>query len=141
MFSKACEYGIRAVIHIANAQSRVSLKSVAQAIDSPTAFTAKILQSLAQNRLIVSSKGPQGGYEMPEKLTTQISLAQIVEAIDGQNIYNACGLGLAQCNAKKPCPVHFKFKAIRDELKAMLESTSVAELSQGLDRGEFFLTR
>ena len=58
MFSKACEYGIKASIHISQQSQqgeRVSLKSVAKAIDSLIAFTAKILQSLANNNIIAST--------------------------------------------------------------------------------------
>ncbi|MGB0369618.1 MAG: RrF2 family transcriptional regulator, partial [Flavobacteriales bacterium] len=63
MFSKACEYGIRATLFIAqNAaeSNRVSLKEISKKINSPEAFTAKILQQLARNKIIVSYKGPHG---------------------------------------------------------------------------------
>lgn len=144
MFSKACEYGIRAIIHISHQSQqgrRVSLKEVAKAIDSPVAFTAKILQSLANNQVIISLKGPTGGYEISEKKQTKITLHQIVEAIDGDKIYNGCGLGLKQCNERKPCPIHFKFKVIRDDLKSMLQTTTIAELADGLHEGMAFLRR
>lgn len=144
MFSKACEYGIKATIHISHQSQkgeRVSLKAVAKAIDSPVAFTAKILQSLANSNIITSSKGPKGGYEIPKDEQDKITVYQIVEAIDGDKIYNGCGLGLKQCNEQMPCPIHFKFKEIRDDLKAMLQSTTVYELTNGLHEGLFFLKR
>jgi len=144
MFSKACEYGIRATIHISHQSQqglRVSLKAVAKAIDSPVAFTAKILQSLANNNIIASTKGPTGGYEIPNSKKAKITLYHIVEAIDGDKIYTGCGLGLKHCNAKKPCPIHFKFKAIRDDLKTMLKSTTVEELTDGIHEGLAFLRR
>jgi Rrf2 family protein len=144
MFSKACEYGIKAAIYISNQSQkdeRVSLKAVAKAIDSPVAFTAKILQLLAKRNLIDSSKGPRGGYEMTELMRSQITLFHIVEAIDGDKIYNGCGLGLKQCNELKPCPIHLQFKAVRDDLKAMLQSTTIAELTKGLREGSAYLMR
>ncbi len=144
MFSKGCEYGIRAVIHISHESQegrRVSLKAAAKAIDSPVAFTGKILQSLANNNIIVSSQGPTGGYEIPETKKSKITLFNIVEAIDGDNIYNGCGLGLKQCNEQKPCPLHFQFKAIRDDLKKMLMETTIEELTVGLHEGLAFLKR
>lgn len=144
MFSKACEYGIRAAIHISHQSQkgeRVSLKEVAQAIDSPVAFTAKILQSLAKEELIISSKGPTGGYEIPMVEGSKITLLQIVKAIDGDKIYNGCGLGLKTCNALKPCPLHDQFIVIRDEFKAMLKNTSIEELANGLHQGMSFLKR
>ncbi|MCB9262831.1 MAG: Rrf2 family transcriptional regulator [Flavobacteriales bacterium] len=144
MFSKACEYGIKAIIYICHQShhdQRVSLKQIATAIDSPVAFTAKILQSLSNHQIIVSVKGHNGGYEIPIKRHTDITLHQIVEAIDGDKIYNGCGLGLEQCNEQKPCPMHFKFKAVRDDLRQMLQTTTVAELTNGLQEGLAFLKR
>jgi len=144
MFSKACEYGIRATLHIAvqsQQHRRVSLKEIAKAIDSPEAYTAKILQQLVKNKIIESLKGPTGGFELDKKEMKKIMLSKIVSAIDGDAIYKGCGLGLKECNAKCPCPVHNKFKVIRDELRAMLENTSIYELTQGLKEGTTYLMR
>ena len=144
MFSKACEYGIKATIYIAlqsNLDKRVSLKEIAKEIDSPEAFTAKILQQLAKNNIIESVKGPAGGFEIEKRKMVKISLSQVVSAIDGDSIYKGCGLGLKECSEKKPCPVHDKFKIIRNELKQMLESTNLLELSLGLQEGLTFLRR
>ncbi|MBA2613198.1 MAG: Rrf2 family transcriptional regulator [Bacteroidetes bacterium] len=142
MFSKACEYGIRAVIHIAvrsNNNIRTSLKDISKEIHSPEAFTAKILQQLAKSDIIDSIKGPNGGFEIEKKKMAKIKLSHIVLAIDGDSIFKGCGLGLKDCSEVQPCPVHYKFKKIRNELKQMLENTSVYELSLGLKDGSTFL--
>lgn len=144
MFSKACEYGLRAAIYIADQSlsgRKAGLKEIAGSIGSPEPFTSKILQQLSRNRIIISEKGPTGGFSMdPEKLG-KVKLSNIVSAIDGDEIYNGCGLGLEQCNAKKPCPLHDQFKIIRDELKKMLETTSIKELALGLKDGSTMLKR
>jgi Rrf2 family protein len=142
MFSKACEYGIRAVIYIAvqsNEGKRVSLKSIAKEINSPEAFTAKILQELVKNEIIDSVKGPSGGFEVEQKKMKDIKLSHIVSAIDGDRIYKGCGLGLKDCSETYPCPVHNKFRKIRTDLRNMLENTTVYELSLGLKKGLTFL--
>lgn len=144
MFSKTCEYGIRATIYIASCSKegkRTRLKDIASKIDSPEAFTAKILQLLAKNNIIDSVKGPAGGFEISEKKMKSIMLHKIVLAIDGDKIYNGCGLGLHKCNASKPCPLHNKFELIRDELKSMLTTTSIYTLSEGLSEGLVWLKR
>jgi len=144
MFSKACEYGIKATIYIATQSlqgRRVSLKEIAEKVDSPTAFTAKILHQLAKNNLLVSTKGPAGGFQIEKERIDEIKLADIVFAIDGDSIYEGCGLGLEKCNAHKPCPVHDKFVVIRDELKQMLQNTSLYELTTGLEVGLTYLKR
>lgn len=144
MFSKSCQYGIKATAFIAveaGKSNRVSLKAIAKAIDSPVAFTAKILQLLARTGIITSIQGATGGFEVDQSKMDNISLSNIVAAIDGDNIYNGCGLGLKACNANKPCPVHDKFVIIREELKDMLESTTVKDLALGLKDGLTYLKR
>ncbi|OYX28059.1 MAG: transcriptional regulator [Flavobacteriales bacterium 32-35-8] len=142
MFSKACEYGIKASIFIAiNSfeDKRVSPKEIAKEINSPEAFTAKILQALVRHKVINSVKGAYGGFEVNKNELKHIKLSQIVKAIDGDNIYNGCGLGLEKCDENHPCPVHEKFKEVRNELKHMLENTSLEELALDIKSGVSFL--
>lgn len=144
MFSKACEYGIRASIFIAEQSAlnkKVSLKEVAKAIDSPEAYTSKILQHLTKNNIINSEKGPRGGFLMDKNELDKVKLSTIVFAIDGDAIYKACGLGLKKCNEKMPCPVHHQFKSIREQLKKMLETSTVKSLATELNEGLTFLKR
>ena len=144
MFSKACEYGIRAAIYIAEQSlldRKVSLREAAKAIDSPEAYTSKILQLLSRNKIINSGKGPTGGFSINKQDLDKVKLSTIVSAIDGDSIYNGCGLGLKKCNEKMPCPVHNQFKKVRDELKFMLENTSVKVLAMDHKGGMTFLKR
>lgn len=142
MFSKACEYGIKASIFIAkNSQEgrRVSPKEISEEINSPQAFTAKILQALVRHHVIKSVKGAHGGFEIDKDLISSVKLAHIVAAIDGDAVYKNCGLGLETCNANHPCPVHYKFVAIREGLKNMLENTNLEELALEIKTGVSFL--
>jgi Rrf2 family protein len=144
MFSKACEYGIRATIYIAMQSlegNRVNLKEISAAIDSPVAFTAKILQQLVKNDIVESVKGAKGGFEIERSKIDSIKLIQIVSAIDGDKIFEGCALGLSECNETLPCPVHSKFKDIRDDLEQMTKETSIYELATGLEVGLTFLKR
>ena len=141
MFSKACEYGIRATLFIAQESKkdrRSSLKEIAREIDSPGAFTAKILQKLVQKNIINSIKGPHGGFFIQTENNT-IMLSEIVEAIDGDHIMNGCALGLKKCSEDHPCPLHFDFVDIRGGLKQVLKTNSIMELSSKLDSGTSFL--
>ncbi|AFL79661.1 putative transcriptional regulator [Aequorivita sublithincola DSM 14238] len=144
MFSKACQYGIKASVFIASQSAlgnRVSLKEIASSIDSPEAFTAKILHQLAKQNILTSLKGPTGGFEIPEGRAEILKLSNIVSAIDGDSIYVGCALGFDRCDALQPCPMHNKFVAIRNNLRVMLETTSLFELANGLDVGMSFLKR
>lgn len=142
MFSKACEYGIKACIFIATKTYEgklVSPKEIAAEINSPQAFTAKILQALVRSNILNSIKGAYGGFEIDKAKVNTLKLAEIVKAIDGDNIYKGCGLGLEKCDENHPCPVHNKFKEVRDRLKDMLESTTLEELALNIKSGSSFL--
>lgn len=140
MFSKGCEYGIRAVLYIAE-QSKKSLRpnltEIAEAIDSPVAFTAKILQKLARNGVVESRKGPTGGFVVyPEN---KLKLIDVVVATDGDAVFSGCGLGLPECSEAHPCPIHDQFVAVRGGLKQMLEKTEIDGLAEKLVAGGTFL--
>lgn len=142
MFSKSCEYGIRATIYIARQSllgRKASLKEVAAAIESPASYTSKTLQLLVRNNIIKSDKGPTGGFSIERTELDKIKLSTIVLAIDGDSIYVGCGLGLRKCNEKLPCSVHNQFKLIRSQLKKMLENTTVKTLAEDLEKGLAFL--
>lgn len=144
MFSKACEYAIRATIYVAEQalrNERASLKAIAKEIESPVAFTAKIMQQLARNNIVYSIMGPTGGFQMDKDRVDEIKLSEVVNAIDGNAIYRGCGLGLKECDASRPCPLHDKFSIIRNDLQEMLEGTSIHELATGLEIGLTFLKR
>lgn len=142
MFSKSCEYGIKALIYIANysiKDKRVNIGNVAEAIDSPTAFTAKILQRLVKGGIVDSRKGPYGGFSITKERISVITLKEVVTIIDGDSVYNGCGLGLEECNEEKPCPLHKKFNPVRDKLTVMLEQTTLEDLASQLEYNRTFL--
>lgn len=144
MFSKACEYGFRAVVCIAACDKdgeRIGLKEVAERTDSPVAFTAKILQKLSRAGLVHSMKGPGGGFEIPPDLAKKVRLSEIVKAIDGDDVYTGCALGLSQCDPERPCPMHHHFLKVREDLRRMLEGNTIHDLVHGMKDGSTFLKR
>lgn len=140
MFSKACEYALKIMIYLASIEvkgKRAGLKDIARAIDSPEAFTAKILQQLVRKNLLESLRGPSGGFQLSKG--KEITLIEIVTAIDGEGIVTKCVLGLDKCSSEYPCPAHDKFIAVRDHLAGVLSSTSLSEIKGGLIQGNRFL--
>lgn len=138
IFSKACEYGIKATIYVAEQsinQTRSSLKDISREIDSPEAFTAKILQMLVKKGIIKSVQGATGGFETDPKNIKKIKLIDIVKAIDGELNEDTCVLGLKKCSEVHPCPVHNKYKFIKKDLLAMLQKTTLAEMSNSVNDG------
>ena len=141
MFSKACKYAINSMIYLAtlpDGLERSGLKEISFAINSPEAFTAKILQTLVKENLLISVKGPHGGFEISEE-GRKAPLYRIVQVIDGDSIFTGCALGLQVCSEKHPCAVHHKFKAIRDHLTGMMMTTTLIDMAQGINNGISFL--
>jgi Rrf2 family protein len=143
IFSKTCEYAIRAVFYIAHKShhgKKVGIKDIAAGIDSPELYLAKILQDLSRKGLISSSKGPNGGFFIDENALEK-PLSEIVEAVDGNGLFYGCGLGLKQCSEFNPCPLHNQFKSIREEISLLLHSTTIGQFNQELISGLFSLKK
>ncbi len=143
MFSKSCEYAIRATLYIASETSgehRVGIEAICRHIEAPKHFTAKILQILTRNGIVHSQKGVNGGFYMDAQQTKQ-ALKRIVAAVDGNKIFTGCGLGLKECSDHKPCPLHEQFKAVRESLGNMMEQTSIELLALQLKNGKAVLKR
>ncbi len=120
------------------AGEKTGLKEIAEAINSPQAFTAKILQNLVKDGLVSSTKGPHGGFCI-KRPTAEIFLAEIVASIDGDQLFIGCALGLEKCTEDHPCAVHYKFKAVRDHLTGMLQTTHLEDVSDRVITGLSFL--
>ena len=143
IFSKTCEYAIRAVLYIAHKSTldkRVGIKDIAAGIDSPELYLAKILQDLSRKGIISSAKGPNGGFYIENNALSK-PISDIVEAVDGNGLFYGCGLGLKQCSEINPCPLHEQFKAIRDQIKDLLYTTTIGTFNQELLAGMLALKK
>lgn len=141
MFSKACEYAIRAVVYISaetNASTRVGIDEICDHIEAPKHFTAKILQILTRHEILSSQKGVNGGFFI-DAHQRKLPIKTIVEAIDGNKLFTGCGLGLKQCSEDRPCPLHNQFVGIRDAINRMMDETTIDSLATRLIKGEIVL--
>ncbi|HMU25226.1 MAG TPA: Rrf2 family transcriptional regulator, partial [Ferruginibacter sp.] len=116
MLSLSCKAAIKAVIFLGlkfETGERFSIKDVASHINENEHTIGKILQKLVKQHIIYSVKGPNGGFYISQKQIQQ-PIINIVEAIDGREIFKQCGLGLAKCSESHPCPFHNDFKPVRE---------------------------
>ncbi len=142
MISKSCKYAIRAAIYLASRadeEVKLSAKEVAENIEAPHAFIGKVLQILRKHRIISSLKGPYGGFYC-EKHQLNIPIINIVNAVDGLSVFTECVLGLQECSADHPCPMHHQYIELRDKLFASFEETTIGELAANLNVGAVFIT-
>lgn len=131
MFSKSCKYAVRAVLFLATRDKNevMGVDELANHLDVPRHFLAKILQQLSRNQLISSSKGRKGGFFLSEE-NRNANLIAVIECIEGPGIFSQCVLGLSQCSAMHPCPYHHIMKGFHDEFYRLLKDETIDESAQ-----------
>ena len=142
MFSKSCQYALQAILYItlhSNGKAPVGLRDIAGSQNIPIHFLSKILQNLVKQKVLVSTKGPTGGFTL-NKSPHRLKLIKIVEIFDGLDIFDRCGIGLKTCSDKKPCPIHFEYKAVKDKTRELLNSKTLSELCEDVKNGHSIVT-
>lgn len=131
VFSKTCNYGVRAALYIATQKERqfLTIREISEKLNISFHFLTKILQILTQKNILVSVKGPKGGVALARPATA-INLLEIIEAIDGLGFFKQCVLGLDECDDEQPCPLHDEWGEMRGRIRSILEETSLAEMAQ-----------
>jgi Rrf2 family transcriptional regulator, iron-sulfur cluster assembly transcription factor len=131
LLSKSCVYGLRASLYLAARDDNeyVPIREMSDKLEISFHFLTKILQQLTGEGMLESYKGPNGGVRLTRS-GEDISLMEVVMAIDGDYMLTECALGLPGCGVMKPCPIHEKWAETRDGIRNMLESTTLTELTK-----------
>lgn len=142
IYSRSAEYAISALVHMAalGPDEYALVKNIAAEAGIPAHFLAKILQELARDGYLKSSKGPHGGFRLriaPE----QISMRKIVDAVDGPSRFDRCIGGSPECNDRVACGMHDSWMALRSRIIDYLEETSIADLANALGEKRRLLSR
>lgn len=142
MLSNSCRYGIRAVIYLASqpkTAGKTGIKQISSDLDLPTPFLAKILQDLAKQKILLSSKGPHGGFSLM-KDPKKIKLIDIVRAIDGEEYFTTCVIHNGPCggkrNHRKYCSLHDDYEKIRHEIKQMFRKKTIYDMVQASENSK-----
>ena len=141
MISNSSKYAIKAVLYLAlhsSEENKIMVKDIAEPINVPQAYIAKLLQELAKRKLISSTRGPKGGFYLSEE-DKNGNVLNIVSAIDSERKLNACILSLEHCNENKPCPLHHIINPSRTTLMKNLKIKTIFELSQDVKTGKAYL--
>ncbi len=143
MWSKTTEYAIRALIYVAisNEKShRPGFREVAEAINAPVQFTAKILQIMARQKLLESVRGKGGGFFFGRN-AEDLKISAVIHVLEGEDYFEGCILGLGKCDPEHPCPLHDEFSRIRKDLVNMAENETVQSLAKKVESGQTSLKR
>jgi Rrf2 family protein len=141
MLSNTCKTAIKAVIFLCSkfdTKGNASLKEIAEYINANEHTVGKILQILVKQNIIKSMKGPSGGFYISKEQQEQ-PIINIVEAIDGKEIFSSCGLGLNKCSSSHPCPIHDEYKKARDIIEKLFRQKRVLDLCKPVNMGLAYL--
>lgn len=131
IFSKSCELGLQAVLFLSVKKEKVifNAEEISKELKVPKEFVSKVLQMLTNSGIVGSKKGKSGGFYLA-KSPANIRLIDIVEAIDGMDVFKSCVLGFPGCSSESPCPVHDKWGKLRDEAYRMLSEETLEQLKE-----------
>jgi Rrf2 family protein len=129
-FSKACELGIQAVLFLSVKDRKVfNAEQVSKELKVPKEFVSKVMQMLTASGIVASKKGKKGGFCLGKE-PNEIKLIDIVEAIDGLDVFKTCVLGFPGCSSETPCPVHDKWGKLREEALKLLSEETLEHLKE-----------
>ncbi len=141
LLSKSCEYGLRATLYLASLEPEryVSIRTISEELDISFHFLTKIFQKLTQAGLMRSFRGPNGGIALARP-ADEITLRDIVIAIEGPELFTECVLGLPGCGDRNPCPVHATWGVVREQLEALFASETLADFAAKIQAQDLRLT-
>ena len=140
MLSKSCEYGLRAALYLASLDEEgyVPISAISEELDISFPFLTKIFQKLNDAGLLNSQRGPKGGVALT-KPAEDVKPYEIVVAIDGDDLFEECVLGLPGCGDDRPCPLHDRWAEEREQVRDMFQDISLAELAANIHEADLRL--
>lgn len=129
--TRQADYALRAIMYLARLgpKERAATKKIAEDQKIPPSFLAKIISQLSIAKLIDTSRGAHGGVVLARP-ASQISLLEVVEAIDGPIALNECTVSPGRCENADNCPLHEIWQEVQDELVSKLRSTTFDKYAQ-----------
>ncbi len=126
--SNTAQYAVRVLLYMSeNPERKYSAAELIQKLSISDKYLRRIMTSLAKEGFAASSHGRDGGYKFKKKIN-EISLADIVFAIEGRDKYQKCILGFEECDDSHPCKLHDTWLAERNSILTFLETTTLDKL-------------
>jgi Rrf2 family transcriptional regulator, iron-sulfur cluster assembly transcription factor len=142
MLSNTCKYALRALIYLgkhADEGKKIGIKKISEDLNISSPFLGKILQNLVKQKLLLSTKGPNGGFSLAKE-TDKISLWDIVTNVDGTDFFTNCLISLEPCVEYKPdgtvCPIHNQYDELRQHVSTFYQKTTLRDVSEDIKKYE-----
>ena len=135
IYSRSCEYALRALMYLVSLEdSRLAtVNEISGREHLPKQFLAKLLQTLVRADLVVSVKGPHGGFALA-RLPEEIRLVDVVRAVDGALDLVHCAPGAMTCAQTPPCALHAQWEGLCASIEEYLEGNDLRTLHVALQR-------
>lgn len=135
LFSKTQEYALQALVHLAMTPEEFRLnRDVAEQLDVPGPYLAKVLKRFAQLGYLESAKGRGGGYRV-RKRALEATVREVVSVADGNDPFTGCVLGMPKCSDHTACPLHEKWMPLRGRIELLLEGQTIADMAGKARKG------
>ncbi len=146
MLSKTCKYGIQSLILLASikkgADSQIDEyvlgKQLSSALSIPKEYIHKVLHILVNKKLVTSMKGPQGGFRLA-RAPADITLFDIVKAIDGTAAFETCVIRAQKCDEHNPCGLHHYWRKNLIQARTLLDQITIDQLADEVRKGNHVL--
>jgi Rrf2 family protein len=134
LISKTDQYALRAVLCLAQQPegSTLGAAHIASRLGLPANYLSKILHSLARAGVLVSERGPRGGFRLARP-AKELSLAEVIEPFNSLVQRRSCLLGREECSENSPCRLHTRWKSASDPIIEFFTRTAIADLIQEVD--------
>ena len=142
MLTSACKIAIRSVLYLAmfsDDTKKVGVKKIAETLEIPQPFLAKLMQKLNKSNLVSSTKGPKGGFFLDEKNMTK-SVWDIIICIDSTKRFDQCFLGLSKCDDHNPCPVHFTVAPFKKKIMTDFKDKTIIQFADNIKKSNKVIT-
>lgn len=135
LYSKGCEYAIRALAEISSdkARDKFLARDICRKAGIPESYARKTFQALVQKGFLKAVPGPGGGYSLTRK-PKDTTILDVIYAVEGKKSFSDCVLGLSACDDKNPCALHSLWLTLKSGMIEALGSRTLSELSEVIQR-------
>ncbi|HNR30774.1 MAG TPA: Rrf2 family transcriptional regulator [Candidatus Hydrogenedentes bacterium] len=130
LYSKGCEYAIRALVCVVprGEARRFQAAEICRRVGIPEPYTRKVFQALVHGGFLSAVRGPGGGYELTRD-PRAITLLEVIRAVDGEETFDHCVMGLPECGSEHPCPLHPLWSETKKRLLGRLAGQTLQDLA------------
>lgn len=138
IISRTSQYAVQALIYIATQETGklVLNREIAERLNVPAPYLAKIMQQLCRGGVLDSFRGRSGGFCLKTD-ASQINLMQILLETEGHEFTKGCVLGLKRCSDETACPMHSRWMPIKQHILDLLQDQTLDKLAHAVINGKY----